>query len=61
MSLAGIGRGLNERGAPCPSAADPGRNRHRSGEGWGVQSVRTILENPALHGASGVEPGGDRP
>ncbi|WP_158854865.1 recombinase family protein [Saccharothrix deserti] len=50
VSLAGIVRGLNERGTPCPSSADPGRNRHRSGERWSVQSVRTILENPRYTG-----------
>jgi site-specific DNA recombinase len=30
-SLAGIARNLNARGVPCPSAAGPGRNRHRRG------------------------------
>jgi site-specific DNA recombinase len=33
-SVARIARALNEAGVPCPSAADPGRNRHRSGAGW---------------------------
>ncbi|MBB5803568.1 DNA invertase Pin-like site-specific DNA recombinase [Saccharothrix ecbatanensis] len=50
MSVAGIARGLNERGVPCPSAADPGRNRHRSGQGWGAPTVKTILENPRYTG-----------
>ncbi|WP_235190809.1 recombinase family protein [Amycolatopsis rifamycinica] len=40
-SAAGIARELNERGVPCPSAADPGRNRHRSDRTW---SLRTIVE-----------------
>ncbi len=31
-SVAGIARELNERGGPCPSAADPERNRHRGGQ-----------------------------
>jgi len=30
-SVARIARALNEAGIPCPSAADPGRNPHRSG------------------------------
>jgi DNA invertase Pin-like site-specific DNA recombinase len=30
-SVASIARQLNERGVPCPSGADPDRNRHRSG------------------------------
>ncbi|KOX19744.1 hypothetical protein ADK67_32900 [Saccharothrix sp. NRRL B-16348] len=50
MSVAGIARLLNERAVPCPSAADPGRNRHRSGEGWGAPTVATILENPRYTG-----------
>jgi DNA invertase Pin-like site-specific DNA recombinase len=33
-SVARIARALNEAGVPCPSAADPGRNAHRSGAGW---------------------------
>jgi site-specific DNA recombinase len=31
-SVARIARALNEAGVPCPSAADPGRNTHRTGE-----------------------------
>nr|WP_256476005.1 recombinase family protein [Amycolatopsis sp. WQ 127309] len=27
-SVASIARHLNERGVPCPSSADPDRNRH---------------------------------
>ncbi|GAA0256542.1 hypothetical protein GCM10010492_66830 [Saccharothrix mutabilis subsp. mutabilis] len=50
MSLAGIARELNDRGAPCPSAADPERNPHRHADRWSVQSVRTILENPRYTG-----------
>ncbi|MEU4744757.1 recombinase family protein [Actinosynnema sp. NPDC023658] len=50
VSVAGIARELNERGVPCPSAADRERNRHRAGEGWSVQSVQTILENPRYTG-----------
>ena len=31
---------------PCPSAADPGRNTHRTGAGWTLGTVTTILEVP---------------
>ena len=49
-SVAGIARALNERGVPCPSAADPERNRHRSGQGWNLRSVAVILANPRYTG-----------
>ena len=49
-SVAGIARELNERGVPCPSAADPERNRHRSGQGWNLRSVAVILANPRYTG-----------
>jgi hypothetical protein len=39
-------RELNERGVPCPSSADPGRNGHRLRERWIVRTVVMILENP---------------
>ena len=45
-SVARIARALNEAGVPCPSAADPGRNTHRTGAGWTLGTVTTILENP---------------
>jgi hypothetical protein len=35
---------------PCPSAADPGRNAHRTGAGWTLGTVTTILENPRYTG-----------
>jgi DNA invertase Pin-like site-specific DNA recombinase len=41
-SVARITRALNDAGIPCPSAADPGRNRHRSGAAW------TLGTNPGL-------------
>ena len=49
-SVAGIARELNERGVPCPSVADPGRNRHRSGQQWNLGSVAVILANPRYTG-----------
>jgi hypothetical protein len=49
-SLAGIARELNDRGVPSPSAADPGRNRHRSGGRWSLQAVRAIVANPRYTG-----------
>jgi site-specific DNA recombinase len=49
-SVARIARALNEAGAPCPSAADPGRNTHRTGAGWTLGAVTAILENPRYTG-----------
>jgi DNA invertase Pin-like site-specific DNA recombinase len=59
-SAARIARALNEAGVPCPSAADPGRNPHRTGTRWMLGTVTTILANPR-HRASGVEPAAHRP
>jgi DNA invertase Pin-like site-specific DNA recombinase len=49
-SVASIARDLNERGVPCPSSADPDRNRHRSGHAWLVTTVAAILANPRYTG-----------
>ncbi|MDQ2812925.1 MAG: recombinase family protein [Actinomycetota bacterium] len=49
-SVARIARALNEAGVPCPSAADPHRNTHRSGTAWTLGTVTTILENPRYTG-----------
>ncbi|MGO8892231.1 MAG: recombinase family protein [Streptosporangiaceae bacterium] len=49
-SVARIARALNEAGVPCPSAADPGRNPHRTGAGWTLGAVTTILSNPRYTG-----------
>ena len=49
-SVAGIARELTERGVLCPSAADPGRNRHRGGQAWNLRSVAVILANPRYTG-----------
>jgi DNA invertase Pin-like site-specific DNA recombinase len=49
-SAARIARALNEAAVPCPSAADPGRNPHRSGAGWTLRTVATILSNPRYTG-----------
>ncbi len=49
-SAARITRALNDAGVPCPSAADPGRNPHRSGTGWTLRTVAAILANPRYTG-----------
>jgi hypothetical protein len=49
-SVASLVRELNDRGVPCPSSADPGRNGHRSRERWIVRTVAMILENPRYTG-----------
>ena len=49
-SVARITRALNEGGVPCPSAADPARNMHRTGAGWTLGTVTTILRNPRYTG-----------
>jgi hypothetical protein len=49
-SLARLTRALNETGIPCPSAADPKRNPHRSKKAWTLGAVRTILANPRYTG-----------
>ena len=48
--MAGIARELNERRVLCPSGADPGRNRHRSGQAWNLRTVAVILANPRYTG-----------
>jgi Recombinase len=48
--FANIARQLNDRGIPCPSGADPDRNRHRSGEAWTLQTVAAILGNSRYTG-----------
>src|SRR5947209_5277957 len=49
-SAARIARALNEAGVPCPSASDPARNPHRTGAGWSLGTVVTILSNPKYTG-----------
>ena len=48
--MARIARALNDAGVPCPSAADPGRNPHRTGAGWTLGTVTTIVRNPRYTG-----------
>ncbi|WP_432045589.1 recombinase family protein [Streptomyces asiaticus] len=53
--LAGVGifaiaQRLTATGIPCPSAYDPGRNRHRCGIAWSKSAVRAILTNPRYTG-----------
>ncbi|GHG42698.1 MULTISPECIES: recombinase family protein [Amycolatopsis] len=49
-SVASIARHLNERGIPCPSSADPDRNRHRTRGTWALRTVAVILANPRYTG-----------
>jgi hypothetical protein len=49
-SVARITRALNDAGIPCPSAADPKRNPHRTGAGWTLRTVAAILANPRYTG-----------
>jgi len=49
-SAARITRALNDAGIPCPSAADPKRNPHRTGAGWTLRTVAAILANPRYTG-----------
>jgi len=49
-SIARITRALNDAGIPCPSAADPKRNPHRSGTAWTLSTVAAILANPRYTG-----------
>ena len=49
-SVARITRALNDAGIPCPSAADPARNPHRTGAAWTLATVASILANPRYTG-----------
>jgi hypothetical protein len=49
-SAARITRALNDAEVPCPSAADPGRNPHRTGAAWTLRTVAAILANPRYTG-----------
>ena len=41
---------MNDAGVPCPSAAGPARNQHRTGAGWMLGTVAAILQNPRYTG-----------
>ena len=49
-SVSRITRALNDAVIPCPSAADPKRNPHRSGAAWTLRTVAAILANPRYTG-----------
>jgi site-specific DNA recombinase len=49
-SAARITHALNDAGVPCPSAADPGRNPHRTGAAWTLRTVAAIVANPRYTG-----------
>ena len=58
-SVARIARALNEAGVPCPSAADPGRNPHRTArDGRWARSPRScgIRGIPAVRCGTGSGP-----
>jgi site-specific DNA recombinase len=48
--LYAIAEELTRDRIPCPSAYDPARNPHRSGEAWSKSAVRAILTNPRYTG-----------
>jgi len=48
--LYAIAEGLTRDDIPSPSAADPSRNRHRSGIAWSKSAIRAILANPRYTG-----------
>jgi len=60
-NAARITRALNDAGIPCPSAADPKRNPHRSGKAWTLCTVAAILANPRYTGGRCDEPPGTPP
>ncbi|MFF3877528.1 recombinase family protein [Streptomyces sp. NPDC001978] len=49
-STSRIARALNDADIPCPSAADPQRNPHRTHRQWTLTTVRAILSNPRYTG-----------
>ena len=49
-TLARITRALNDAAIPCPSAADPARNRHRPRTAWQIPTLQAILANPVYTG-----------
>ncbi len=49
-SAARITRALNDARVPCPSAADPARNPHRTGAAWTLRTVAAIPANPRYTG-----------
>jgi site-specific DNA recombinase len=49
-SVARITRALDDAAIPCPSAADPKRNPHRTGTAWTLRTVAAILANPRYTG-----------
>ena len=50
LGVRAIAANLNERGIPCPSAADAARNPHRTREGWQPSTVLAILRNATYTG-----------
>lgn len=50
IGVLAIAQRLTSEGVSSPAAADPNRNRHRSGIAWSKGAVRTILTNPRYTG-----------
>jgi site-specific DNA recombinase len=50
VGLYAIAEHLTRDGIPCPSAHDPGRNKHRCGIAWSKYAIRAILTNPRYTG-----------
>ena len=59
-SAARITRALNDAGIPCPSAADPRRNPHRTGAAMDAAHGGGDPGQPPLHRPAGVEPAAHR-
>ena len=55
-SVARITRALNDAAIPCPSAADPQLNPHRTGTAWTLSTVAAILANPRYTDHDLVDP-----
>jgi site-specific DNA recombinase len=50
LGIFAIAERLTRDSIPSPSAADPARNRHRTGEGWAKSAIKAILANPRYTG-----------
>jgi site-specific DNA recombinase len=60
-SMARIARALNDTNIPCPSAADPERNTHRSGQALDAGHRTVDPGQPPLHRPTSMEPAAHSP